>query len=111
LTALKNCRNGALRAFPDEIRTLCTEVATVMNALGLPADTHTLYQQVMQVIDATAENYSSMQQDIAKGRETEIAFITGYLLEQARQLNIPTPANSALYQAIMQQQIQQNGQD
>ena len=111
LTALKNCRNGALRAFPDEIRILCTEVATVMNALGLPADTHALYQQVMQVIDATAENYSSMQQDIAKSRETEIAFITGYLLEQARQLNIPTPANSALYQAIMQQQIQQNGQD
>ena len=42
------------------------------------------------------ENYSSMCQDIMKGKDTEIDFINGKIVELGRKHRIPTPINEAM---------------
>ncbi|MGV7094297.1 2-dehydropantoate 2-reductase [Siccibacter turicensis] len=100
LTALYNCPNGALRDYPEEVARLCNEVARVMareDHHTTPAD---LLDGVWQIIDSTAENISSMLQDVRALRHTEIDYITGYLLRRARAHGIPMPENSRLYEQI-----------
>jgi len=52
------------------------------------------------VVEATASNYSSMQQDLAAQRPTEIDYITGYILRQAQPLGLSLPRHQQLYDAI-----------
>lgn len=102
LTAIHQCRNGYL-AEPDfsaELTAVCREVAAVMAAAGYPTRSEELVQRTMTVIRATAANYSSMQQDVANQRPTEIDAITGFLIEQAHHFQLATPANFALWQQI-----------
>ncbi|KKO44148.1 hypothetical protein WG68_16950 [Arsukibacterium ikkense] len=95
LTALENCPNGQLaqRRYQAQITALVNEVCQVASALGYPLDSNATIARVLQVIDATARNYSSMQQDVQAGRPTEIEAICGYICRQAAQLQIAVPAN------------------
>lgn len=51
------------------------------------------------MVEATASNYSSMQQDLAAQRPTEIDYITGYILRQAQPLGLSLPRHQQLYDA------------
>lgn len=53
-------------------------------------------QKVEGVAKATAGNICSMLQDVLKKRRTEIDFINGAIVRQAKALNIPTPVNEVL---------------
>lgn len=55
---------------------------------------------VHQVIESTAENTSSMLQDILAQRHTEIDYITGYLLKRARAHGIAVPENTRLFELV-----------
>lgn len=100
LTVIYDCRNGDLLEHRDEIARLCDEVATVMEREGQHTSRDSLMDYVFAVIDSTAENVSSMLQDIRAQRRTEIEYITGYLLRRARAQGISTPENSRLYELI-----------
>ncbi len=103
LTALHQCRNGDLRQpqFQTLIQQLVAEFVQVASAQGvhLPNALDTVYQ----VIDATAKNYSSMQQDVEKHRKTELKAITGVVLQQATRLQLETPSHQRLWQQLTQQ--------
>jgi len=94
LTAIHNVRNGALAAadFQEMIGKLISEFVAVAKHSGQSFVAEQLQVQIAQVITATAENYSSMLQDVNNGRQLEAAFISGYLLEQGlqHQLDLPT---------------------
>jgi len=94
LTAIHNVRNGALAGgeYQAMIEKLVSEFITVAEQSGQIFTSKQLAQQIAQVIAATAENYSSMLQDVKNGRQLEAAYISGYLLEQGvkHQLNLPT---------------------
>ena len=103
LTALHRCRNGALAEQPAlwaEVVALCGEIAQVLRAEGLPALAGGLEARVLEVVRGTAANYSSMYQDAAAGRTTEIEFITGHLLAVAGRHGLALPANARLYARI-----------
>ena len=102
LTALHNCNNGELaRAeFDSKLTEICQEVADVMTAEGYPVTAAELRQQVDTVINATAGNFSSMNQDVCHKRRTEIDYISGYLIARAAAHNISVPHNQRLWQAI-----------
>lgn len=106
LTALENCKNGQLGEprYQADISAVIKEAAAVMQAEGLNADLNSLTHTVQHVITATANNFSSMQQDVFYTRKTEIDFITGYLLKRAQHHGIAAPVNQRLYQAIKQQE-------
>lgn len=100
LTALYDCPNGELRQRPDEIREICEEVAQVMVSEGLHTSAESLFFYVEQVMESTAQNISSMLQDIRQQRHTEIDYITGYLLRRARAHGLTLPVNTRLYEQI-----------
>jgi 2-dehydropantoate 2-reductase len=55
---------------------------------------------VAGVIAGTANNRSSMLQDVMNARQTEIDYITGFLLQEAARLGIDAPLNRALLEKI-----------
>lgn len=103
LTAIHRCRNGELIADPDLRRAmdaLCDEIVDVSSALGFTDTASNLHTAVAQVAAATAENRSSMLQDVSAGRPTEIDYITGYLVARAAAAGIAVPRNRAVLEAI-----------
>ena len=102
LTALHNCRNGELNKaeFQIQIKNLLAEFVLVANACGQNFTEDQLYQQLQQVQTTTAQNFSSMQQDVSSGRRTELGAITGYLLKEAALHQLQIPAHQALYDAL-----------
>lgn len=102
LTALHNCRNGELNnaAFQLQIKNLLAEFVLVASACGQSFSQDELHRQLQQVQTSTAQNFSSMQQDVAQGRRTELGAITGYLLHQAALHQLQLPAHQALYAAL-----------
>ena len=100
LTALWNCPNGELKNHPQEVASLCAEVAAVVEREGLHTSADDLRCYVEQVIESTAENISSMLQDVRALRHTEIDYITGYLLKRARAHGIAVPENARLYDLV-----------
>ncbi|AZP70951.1 putative 2-dehydropantoate 2-reductase [Pseudomonas poae] len=91
LTVLYQCRNGELQSHQCEVATLCAELAELLECCGQPAAAVDLQQEVERVIHATAANYSSMYQDVANARRTEISYLLGYACQAAarHQLNLP----------------------
>lgn len=104
LTAIHQCKNGELAApeFATELTNITHELVEVMNKEEIEVDFDSLHATIMQVVNATAANYSSMRQDVFHQRRTEIDFITGYLLQAAEKHQISTPENTKLYQRIKQ---------
>lgn len=100
LTALHDCKNGDLQAFPEEIQKVTREVAAVIEREGHHISADDLLSYVNQIIENTAENISSMLQDVRAMRHTECDYITGYLLRRARAHGIAVPENARLYEMI-----------
>lgn len=100
LTAVYDCANGELRPHGARIEKICAEVAEVMDFEGYQTHKDSLLSYVYQVIESTAANYSSMQQDIRNQRHTEIDYITGYVLRRARKHGLQLPENSKLFEFI-----------
>ncbi|QKJ86160.1 2-dehydropantoate 2-reductase [Paramixta manurensis] len=100
LTVEHDCRNGDLLEHRSQISVLCEEIALVMEREGQHTSFDSVMNYVLAVIESTAENSSSMRQDIHAQRRTEIEYITGYLLRRARAQGIVTPENSRLYELV-----------
>ena len=83
LTVLYQCRNGGLQAHQCEVATLCAELTELLECCGQPAAAQDLLSEVQRVIQATAANYSSMYQDVANARRTEISYLLGYACQAA----------------------------
>ena len=108
LTVLYNCRNGGLQAHTAEVQTLCTELASLLEHCGQPEAAVDLGLEVLRVIQATANNYSSMHQDVAQGRRTEISYLLGYACEAAQRRQFEVPHLQQLHQRLTRH-LQQRG--
>ncbi|MGB0662900.1 MAG: ketopantoate reductase family protein [Pontibacterium sp.] len=107
LTAINQVRNGQLAEQPEltkQMRTVCEEVEAVAHGLKLSLfDSQfkaPLFDRAVEVAIATGANYSSMYQDVLHKRPTEVDVMTGYLLAQARLLNIDCPQNQSLFEQV-----------
>ena len=91
LTVLYQCRNGELQTHQCEVATLCAELGELLECCGQPDAALDLQHEVERVIHATAANYSSMYQDVANARRTEISYLLGYACQATarHQLNLP----------------------
>lgn len=102
LTALLDCRNGQLAtsALQQQIRNIVFEVCQLAALEQITLEPTATLQYVNQVIKATAENYSSMQQDRHFGRPLELDAISGFIIRTAAKHQLPVPENQALWQAL-----------
>lgn len=112
VTAIHQCKNGELiqRQFTPTLDLLIQEIVPVMNAEGIKVSADQLTKIINNVILTTADNYSSMQQDVAHQRVTEIDYITGHLILAAKLHAIETPMNQQLFSQIKQLEAQYSTQ-
>jgi 2-dehydropantoate 2-reductase len=104
LTALLKVPNGELLERPAARRLmhmLAEEAAAVASAekVELPFDDPVA--AVEDVAHKTANNHSSMLQDVQRGAPTEIDAICGAIAQIGEQHHIPTPINYACWQLIL----------
>lgn len=105
LTALLNCKNGELLAKPESQRwlpALIEETCDVLKHLAVPLSTAELQASIEQVLQITADNYNSMQQDYQAGLATEIAFITGTLVSSAKLHGVNVPHHLEILRCMEQ---------
>lgn len=100
LTVLHDCRNGDLLERREELLALCAELDVLLRAAGHPAAAEGLAEAVLQVVRATAQNFSSMHQDVRRGQRTEIHYLLGQAGDTARRLGLSLPRLQALEQAL-----------
>ena len=101
LTVLYHCRNGGLSAHHCEVATLCAELAELLERCGQPAAAQDLHSEVERVIQATAANYSSMYQDVANARRTEISYLLGYACQAAARHQLAAPHLQQLHTRLV----------
>jgi 2-dehydropantoate 2-reductase len=103
LTALLEVPNGALSQ-DETLRRIMSaaanEVAEVAARQGLCLPFADVACRAVEVSRATANNRSSMLQDISRGAPTEIEAISGAVVRWGRRLGVPTPVNERLLRLI-----------
>ncbi|MEZ8862962.1 2-dehydropantoate 2-reductase [Vibrio sp. 10N.247.311.51] len=113
LTGLEQIKNGELadQRFEGILSSIVEELTQVMQAEEITCSFDGLEASVKQVIQATAQNNSSMKQDMFYQRKTEIDFITGHLIKTALKHQIEVPVNQKLFDQVKEQENSWNHQD
>jgi 2-dehydropantoate 2-reductase len=104
ISALTHSRYVFIKSSPltrDVMHELIAEVVAVGTAAGviLP-DAQTLTAAALNLGDAMANATSSTEQDLARGRPTEIDSLNGYVSRRGKDLGIPTPVNTTLHALV-----------
>ncbi|WP_208559242.1 ketopantoate reductase family protein [Marinilactibacillus kalidii] len=87
-------------AYHEQARAAMHEVVEVAQAEGIPLE-ETHIQNAFDIIDTVdPQGMPSMRQDGLAKRKTEVALFAGTILEKAKQYDLETPVNKALYQRI-----------
>jgi len=96
---LLGLRNGDLpkvESGRELIRNVVKECIEIVNAKGIKLVFDDPEEQVVKVCEGTSGNLNSMFQDIIAGRKTEIDFINGAIVAQAKSLGLEAPVNQTL---------------
>ncbi|ADD05569.1 2-dehydropantoate 2-reductase [Natrialba magadii ATCC 43099] len=98
VTALTGTTNEAVTSGPagELAREAARETARVAQAAGVSLRERDAVAAMDNVATETAANTSSMAQDVAAGRRTEIDSINGYVVDQAAALGVDVPTNRVL---------------
>jgi 2-dehydropantoate 2-reductase len=99
VTAITGLPNGALLEDPQLEATMeaaAREAVTVAEAEGVDLPDADLVERTRSVARRTAENTSSMLQDIQRGRRTEIDAISGAVHDRSRDHDLYAPVNRTL---------------
>ncbi|PCK31416.1 ketopantoate reductase family protein [Pseudoalteromonas piscicida] len=102
LSALEQIENGQLRQpkYAGLILNLMNEVQLVAARTGVTLALSELVTLAYTVMAQTAKNRSSMNQDIANNRRTEIDAMCGYICAMAAQHHITVPYNQRMLEEV-----------
>ncbi|MBW2975872.1 2-dehydropantoate 2-reductase [Candidatus Woesearchaeota archaeon] len=100
LTAILKVKNGDLLRFQDLIRLIIGELVMVAEKEGFSFDEKETFNMVIQVIEDSANNCSSMLQDILKGKRTEIDYLNYAAVKIGKKHSIKCPINEGLSMLI-----------
>ncbi len=103
-TAIHHCKNGRLLSLPgvtEKMKVAIDEAMEVARSLGITIAADP-YKLALSVCQSTANNVSSMLQDVQAKRSTEIDAINGAVVKEAEILGIDTPINRELFEKIKQ---------
>jgi 2-dehydropantoate 2-reductase len=103
LTALLRVQNGEL-LHRASARSVMTAAAREAAAVAVAKGVHLPYPDPVLAAEAiarrTASNYSSMLQDILRGAQTEIDFISGAVVQVGEKKGVPVAVNRTLWLLI-----------
>jgi len=100
LTTLLQVRTNMLST--PELRILVGKVIDEVIAVAEKEGIAVEREKVIRTIDRLSKyhNFSSMYQDVKKGKKTELDYITGAIIQRAKKHSIPVPMNEFLYDSI-----------
>ena len=104
LTAVHRIPNGRLlesEALKEQLAAVVREGAEIAEAMGINLTDDPL-TMTLDVCRKTAQNLSSMLQDVNNKRPTEIDSINGAIVTAGKKVGIPTPANAELVRQVKQ---------
>ena len=107
LTAVTGLKNGRLVDFLETetlMKAAIEEACSVAERKGIILEVDEPFEYTRNVAKKTAENRSSMLQDILAKRPTEITVINGAIVDEGKRLGIPTPVNSLLTDMVLVRQ-------
>lgn len=116
LTAVLDCENGELLNRPSVSRSmhlLFMEISAVISSMpelrsipgiGLRFSPDRLKQLAMGIASRTANNTSSMRQDLRFGNQTEIDYLNGYIIRRGEELGIKCAVNYLVMQMLLAKQ-------
>ncbi|KAK4683909.1 hypothetical protein P7C73_g6301, partial [Tremellales sp. Uapishka_1] len=70
-----------------------------------------LEHECIKLVLATSKNVSSMAMDVSCGRESEINYINGYIIQLARKLDLETPCMDMMRQMVVFSILRNKNQD
>jgi 2-dehydropantoate 2-reductase len=103
LTAFFGCKNGYLLENPlleKIVERVCAESTLIASSERIPISFLETIKKTKEVIQDTAQNYSSMLQSIQQGKKTEIDSINGTLMRVGTNNNIDTTLNRVLTELL-----------
>jgi len=103
LTAITRLKNGYLlkiKTIEETMVSACKEGIEVANSSGVKLPSYDIIEKTKNIARLTADNKSSMLQDVEKGKRTEIESITGIIVDLGKKHNVSTPTNSLLYRLV-----------
>jgi 2-dehydropantoate 2-reductase len=83
---------------------LMREALEVSAAEGYPFPEHEIEEELFRVLRQTAQNRSSMLQDVLRGRPTEIEAISGAILERGQRHGLKLPYTERIYRRLKAKQ-------
>ncbi|GMU92422.1 MAG: hypothetical protein AMXMBFR4_14800 [Candidatus Hydrogenedentota bacterium] len=102
ITALLNIPNGEILKIPEVrqlMRDLVVEAVKVASTEGYRFE-HSVVEVAEKTCEDTAENVSSMLQDIRAGKQTENDAISGEIVRRAQLSALPTPRTRVIWQLV-----------
>lgn len=93
------------------VRLVGEEAAAVAKALGIRLPYGDVMEKMRKNCADAGPARSSMQQDIEKGRWTEIDFINGAVVREGAKVGLPTPYNQALTLLVKMVEARQHGEE
>jgi len=99
LTAITRMKNGEILKIPETRNIMIEAVKEAVNiakALNIKLEIKDHVRKTIEVAEATANNKSSMLQDIERRKKTEIDYINGAIVKLGKKLGIKTPVNKTL---------------
>ncbi len=100
ITALPNGALLKLAPLRDLLERASAEAVTVARAAGINLPPDDLVARTRWVAEHTADNKSSMLQDVERGRPTEIGSLSGAIVQVARDMGMDAPVNATLYALV-----------
>jgi len=100
ITAICKVRNGEVVRNPylwEVAKAVAEEGREVMAKMGYEFDA---VAEVRRVAEMTAENKSSMLQDLERGKRTEVEFINGAIVKKGEEFGIDCPTNKTLLNLV-----------
>jgi len=100
ISALGRSRYARMTALPETravMEDAVREVLAVAQASGVRMPEGDLVKTAMKLADAMPQQLSSMAQDLARGKRTEIDDLNGFVARRGEALGVPTPVNRILH--------------
>lgn len=96
LTRLENGKLLEINGLKDLMAEAICEALIIAKKKGIRLSDKDFVSLTFEIAKKTAENKNSMLQDILKGKNTEIDFLNGKIVEFAKNLGIAVPINELL---------------
>jgi len=100
LTRLKNGQLLEINGLKDLMAEAISESLLVAKQKGIEVSDKDYITLTYEIAKKTAENKNSMLQDVLKGKNTEIGFLNGIIVDYAKELGISVPINDLLTKLI-----------